>query len=176
VSAELDLWLVRHGATEWSQAGRINGWTDVPLSESGRAQARTLAAGLDASRFQGIWSSDLQRAVETARLAVGTACQDPRLRELDFGQLEGRTWDECSPRVQRSLLDFDRFAAPGGESVNQLRSRVLAFIDSLPHGAHLVFTHGGVIRVLRQSPGRVRDATDKPSRTHVAPGEIVRVS
>jgi probable phosphoglycerate mutase len=170
VTASVELCLVRHCATEWGEAGRIQGRTDVPLSDAGRAQARTLAGTLSAADFSGVWSSDLQRARETARLAVGAAQPDPRLRELDFGELEGRTWDETPPAVQRSMMEFDGFTAPGGESVREMRTRVLDFVASLPPGSHLVFTHGGVIRLLRQhatgeSAGGIR----------VAPGEIVRL-
>ena len=81
------LWLVRHGATDWSDAGRLNGWTDVPLNERGRAQATWLAGQLKGREFVDVWSSDLARAEETARLVLGQPVPDRRLRELDFGAL-----------------------------------------------------------------------------------------
>lgn len=153
MTAHLELCLVRHGATDWSDAGRLNGWTDTPLNAGGRAQAQRLASTLEPRSFAGIWSSDLWRAVDTAQLAGGGAKPDSRLRELDFGDLEGKTWQECSALVQQALLQFDQFAAPGGESVAQLESRVRSFIAELPAGAHLVFTHGGVIRLLQRKTG-----------------------
>jgi probable phosphoglycerate mutase len=142
------LWLVRHGATDWSEAGRFNGWTDVSLNEVGRRQSERLREHLSATHFDGIWSSDLVRATETARLAGSSAVPDRRLREIDFGDLEGLTWAECPAPVQEALVAFERFEAPGGESVTHLRDRALEFIDGLSPGNHLVFTHGGVIRVL----------------------------
>jgi len=148
------LWLVRHGATDWSDAGRLTGWRDIPLNDEGRRQAQLLRTRLRSIEFDGIWSSDLSRAMETARVAVGGARADERLRELDFGELEGRTWDQCSPEVQAELFSFDRFVAPGGESVSELRTRIFAFTDTLPDGRHLIFTHGGVIRVLLRLLGR----------------------
>lgn len=167
VTRGLQLWLVRHGATDWSDAGWLNGWTDVPLNESGRAQARGLAATLDSTEFTRVWSSDLRRATETAKLAVGRSTPDRRLRELDFGRLEGLTWEQCPPDAQRALRDFDGFHAPDGESVAELSRRVRDFVAALTPGEHLVFTHGGVIRVLLRDAG---------SDARVMPGDVVRIS
>ena len=147
------LWLVRHAETDWSATGRLCGWTDVPLSELGRRQARALAWTLAGRRFTTAWSSDLRRAVETARLSYGCVTTDPRLRELNFGSLEGLRWAELTPRTQDALLSFGGFAASEGEDVESLRRRVLAFVDALPLGDHLVFTHGGVIKLLLRHGG-----------------------
>lgn len=162
----VELTLVRHGATDLSDAGQFNGWTDVPLNERGRAQGLALRDRLS-SDYDGIWSSDLLRATETAAIASVIATPDPRLRELDFGEVEGKTWGGCTPDVQRSLLGFDSFEAPGGESTRKLRDRVDDFTSSLEPGRHLLFTHGGVIRVLLRAHGADR---------RVGPGEIVHLS
>ncbi len=167
VAVTTRLWLVRHGATDWSEAGRFNGWTDVSLNEVGRRQSERLREHLRAREFDAIWSSDLVRATETAGLAAGAAVLDRRLREIDFGTLEGLTWAECPARVREALIGFEGFEAPGGESLNRLRDRVLEFVDGLTHGDHLIFTHGGVIRVLSRAAGR--DA-------QVEPGNLLRVS
>jgi probable phosphoglycerate mutase len=167
VAMSARVWLVRHGATDWSDAGRLTGWRDIPLNDVGRRQARLLRRRLRSIEFDGIWSSDQSRAMETARVAVGGARADERLRELDFGELEGRTWDQCSPEAQAELVSFDRFVAPGGESASELRDRVLAFTDTLSDGRHLVFTHGGVIRVLLRLTGR-----DHP----VPPGGLMQLT
>ncbi|GIW25852.1 histidine phosphatase family protein [Meiothermus sp.] len=147
-----ELWLVRHGQTPWNVEGRLTGWTDVPLTPLGEQQALALRAWLSVERFGQVLASDLQRAVQTARLAYG----EPQgvlaeLRELNFGDLEGLRWVEL-PEVQRNaLLAFEGFQAPGGESTAQLRRRVYAHFDQLPPGRHLIFTHGGVLRmVLRE--------------------------
>jgi probable phosphoglycerate mutase len=163
----IGLWLVRHGATSWSDAGRLNGWTDVHLNEPGRASARRLRPRLSRTSFAGIWSSDLRRSTETALLAVGGAAADSRLRELDFGDLEGSRWEELPPHIQDALLLFDAFAAPGGESVQDLRNRVVEFTANLAPGEHLVFTHGGIIRLLLRETGSDRT---------VVPGAVVRVA
>ena len=146
------LWLVRHAQTDWSGTGRLCGWTDVPLNAHGRDQARALAWTLAGHRFTSAWSSDLGRAVETAVLSYGNAVTDPRPRELNFGAFEGLQWADLAPPIQEAMLSFDDFAAPDGEAVDALRQRVLAFVTELPPGDHLVFTHGGVMRmVLRQA-------------------------
>src|SRR5206468_4159010 len=117
--------------------------------------------------FAGVWSSDLSRCTETARLAAGGARRDERLRELNFGTLEGLRWADCSDEIRRSLLAFDDFRAPGGESVRDLRERVGSFLGSLEGGEHLVFTHGGVIRSLLRE--RARDRFVEPGAVVLLP-------
>ena len=159
----LNLWLARHGSTEWTDQGRLCGWSDPPLNPGGRAQADRVRRQLAGLEFAGTWTSDLIRASGFAELAGVTARPDRRLRELDFGDLEGKTWSDLDPGVQESLAVVDGFAAPGGESVADLEARVGSFIDDLDRGNHLIFTHGGVIRLL----GRRLGVTLGP-----APGEV----
>jgi probable phosphoglycerate mutase len=166
VAMNLDIWLVRHGATDWTAGRRFCGWSDPPLSERGRWQAKALRPRLDAYRFDSVMSSNSIRAVETARLAYGEPLQDERLRELDFGDIEGQTWAECSPDVRERLLDFDSFEAPNGESVAQLTARVTQVLSELREGRHLIVTHGGVIRVLMGSRGM---------ESYPEPGDLSRV-
>lgn len=147
------LWLVRHGETEWNTARRFQGSTDLPLNDAGRNQAASLAVALTGRTFDGVWSSDLIRAVETARIAVGEPAVDERLREMDFGEMEGEVWDELPADVQAALVRFDGFEAPGGESIDAFRARVVEFCDALPAGDHLLVTHGGVVRLLRRACG-----------------------
>jgi probable phosphoglycerate mutase len=146
--------LVRHGATVHGEEGRFSGWARVPLSADGRRQAREVGRSLRGRRYDGVWSSDLPRAMETARLASLDAVIDPRLRELDFGELEGARWEDIPANLQAELVTFDGFRAPGGESVDELRERVRSFISDLAPGAHLLVTHGGVIRSLLRQAGR----------------------
>jgi probable phosphoglycerate mutase len=125
----------------------------VPLTEHGEEQASALRPLLAGKRFDGVWSSDLRRTVTTARLAWGEPRQDARLREMGFGSLEGRLWEALEPSLQESLARFEDFVAPGGESLEDLRARVLSFLDGLAAGRHLVFTHGGVVRLLSREVG-----------------------
>jgi probable phosphoglycerate mutase len=148
-----ELWLVRHGETPASRDQTLAGWADVPLTEHGEEQALALRPLLVGERFDGVWASDLRRAVTTARLAWGEPSQDSRLREMGFGELEGRLWETLEPHVREGLARFEGFAAPGGESFDDLRARVLSFLGGLPAGRHLVFTHGGVVRLLSREVG-----------------------
>jgi probable phosphoglycerate mutase len=149
----VNLVLVRHGATDMSDQGRLNGWLDVPLNDRGRDQAGQLRRALADRSFDGVWSSDLLRAEQTAWVAGFEPTADHRLRELDFGELEGSTWDDCDPDMRTSLLRFDGFVAPGGESVEAMRGRVRDLIEGLSSGTHLLFTHGGPIRLVLRAMG-----------------------
>lgn len=147
--------MVRHGQTLWNAQGRLTGWADVPLSPLGREQARRLGVWLQRERFDRVVASDLQRAVETAHLAY--AEPEERLwalREIDFGELDGLLWAELPEEHRQALLRFDGFQAPGGESVEGFRSRVHAALSALPEGRLLVFTHGGVLRLVLRELGQ----------------------
>jgi probable phosphoglycerate mutase len=146
--------LVRHGETPASRDGFLAGWTNVPLTEVGQDQARALRPLLAAQTFTSAWSSDLDRTMATARLAYGETFTDRRLRELHFGELEGQPWREIDAHHQEALLAFEGFAAPGGESLVDLRLRVLAFVADLDPGRHLIFTHGVVIALLGREVGQ----------------------
>ena len=151
-----ELWLVRHGETPASRERTLAGWSDVPLTERGEAQAAALRPVFADEPFDGVWSSDLVRAVTTARLAWGEPSQDRRLRELSFGELEGADYMTVDSRVQEALRRFEGFVAPGGESFDDLRARVMSFVDGLPPGRHALFTHGGVVRLLARELGEDR--------------------
>lgn len=147
----VEVWIVRHGETTMNAGGLLNGRGDALLTELGRRQAGWLRPVLAGERFDSVWSSDLRRAVDTARLAWGEPRIDSRLREIDFGRLEGRPYDALPAEHKQGLLRFEDFRAPDGESLEELSSRVVEFLDTLEPGRHLVFTHGGVSRaVLRQ--------------------------
>ncbi len=149
----LEIWLVRHGETPASRDGVLAGWADVPLTPRGVAQAEAVRPALGGGAFDSVWSSDLQRAVDTARLAWGDARRDARLREINFGELEGQAWATLDPAVRRSFAEFNGFDPAGGETLARMRERVLAFLGELPAGRHLLFTHGGVIRMLTRECG-----------------------
>ncbi|HHQ47673.1 MAG TPA: histidine phosphatase family protein [Acidobacteria bacterium] len=149
----LELWLIRHGETTRSAAHEVAGWSDPPLTERGRREIEGLREFLAGHEFDGVWSSDLRRTVESARLAWGEPIQDQRLREINFGELEERPFVEVDPGVASEVMEFRHFDLPGGESLEAFRERVRAFVDELPPGRHLLFVHGGVIRALTQDLG-----------------------
>jgi len=149
----LELWLVRHGETTCSRDGILAGWADIPLTERGVAQAEAVRPVLAGETFVRVWSSDLQRAVQTALKAWGPPIADPRLREINFGELEGARWETLDPAYKRALADFDGFCPPGGETLEDVRERIAGFVAELPAGRHLLFTHGGIIRLLTREVG-----------------------
>lgn len=154
------VWLVRHGETAWNLAGRMQGHTDVLLTERGRAQAEALAARLREAPPARIVSSDLSRALETARI-VGAACgvepvADAGLREQDLGAWEGRTFAEVEalePEVAARFRRRDPDARPaGGETRGELSARVWARFEAHAApgspGPLLVVSHGGALQTV----------------------------
>jgi len=151
-----ELWLVRHGETPASRGRTLAGWIDVPLTPRGEDEARSLRPQLQGAPFDGVWSSDLRRAITTARLAWGEPRQDGRLREIHFGALEGIAYETMDRQWLEGLMRFEGFEAPEGESFVRLRQRVMSFVGDLPPGRHLLFTHGGVVRLLAREVGEDR--------------------
>ncbi|MBS2038382.1 histidine phosphatase family protein [bacterium] len=142
------VWLVRHGETVWNAEHKISGWVDVELSQRGQQMARDLRAKLEREHFDGVWSSDLKRAMDTAELAYRRPEKvDARLRELDFGPLEGLNWMTMPPEHKREVQDFCENCTRGGETISSFEQRVCSFLDHLQPGRHLLFVHAGVIRV-----------------------------
>jgi probable phosphoglycerate mutase len=162
----VDLFIVRHGETEWNREGRIQGHRDSPLTERGLAQARAAAARLARERLDALYSSDLGRARETAREVVATTRLpvrlDAGLRERAFGVLEGKTWQEISrehPVDARLLAEDPSHPVPRGESLVQFRDRALGALRRIAveaGGARVaVVTHGGVLSVLYRDALRI---------------------
>ena len=149
----VELWLVRHGETTYNAARRIAGWCDPPLTELGREQAAAVAPLLEGRTFDSVWSSDLQRAVETSRLAWGEVTPDRRLRECNFGIYEGLPFDEVDAADASVFLEFRDFDMENGDSHESFLGRIEEFVDGLHPGRHLLFAHGGVIRILTQDLG-----------------------
>jgi probable phosphoglycerate mutase len=157
MSTTVEIWLVRHGETTANAANVLSGWSDVPLTARGEEQARALRPALAGERFDSVWSSDLRRAIDTARLASDVPARtDARLREMSFGEIEARPWSEIDAGLREGILGFVAFRAPGGESLAEFKARVLAFADGLPPGRHLIFSHGGTIRALTMDLGEDR--------------------
>ena len=134
----LTLVLTRHGLTDRSEPEQHLGQRmDVSINEAGRLQAEALARRLAPVRFDRVITSPLFRARETAAIVGhGAAIEaDPRLREMDYGAWEGRTYaqiDATDAALRREWeLAPDRLACPGGESGNDVAERVRSFLDDL---------------------------------------------
>ncbi|MGC2192575.1 MAG: histidine phosphatase family protein [Candidatus Dormiibacterota bacterium] len=158
--SERVIWLVRHGESTWNARGLVQGQTQVPvLTRRGVAQAQEVARQLADEPVGVVWSSDLQRALQTADpiaaalgLPVGS---DRRLRERSYGRAEGTGTRTLSPRFSGirygRVTDADA-APPNGESIRELYARaadIVEAIQQLPEPGDLVLvTHGGMVRVL----------------------------
>ncbi len=144
------VFLVRHGETEWSLNGRHTGTTDIPLTEHGRQVARLWQPILAKESFSLALTSPMQRARETCRLAgLGDVTTvEPDLVEWNYGRDEGLTTDQIHATVPDWLLFRD--GCPGGEQPGEIGARVDRVIAKVRavDGDVILFAHGHVLRVL----------------------------
>ena len=148
---ERQVYVVRHGETTWAASGRHTGRTDIPLTDTGRAQAAAIGARLTGRRFALVLTSPLMRASETAALAgFADAIRDPDLQEWDYGVFEGRT----SAEIRETEPDWTiwRGPWPEGETIDEVAARADRVIAQCRapevDGDSLVFAHGHLLRVL----------------------------
>jgi probable phosphoglycerate mutase len=145
-----EVWLMRHGETEWSVAGRHTGSTDVPLTDAGRAAARRIGTLLAAQSFAAVCTSPMARARETCELAglAADAVLVDDLREWDYGDYEGMT--TAAIREARPGWTVWQDGCPGGETAVDVAARVDRVIALLLEydGAVAVVGHGHCLRVL----------------------------
>jgi probable phosphoglycerate mutase len=148
-----ELWLLRHGATEWARSGRHTGRTDLPLLPEGEEEARRLAPLLASRTFDAVLVSPLQRARRTCELAGlgerAEVCDD--LREWDYGAYEGITTAE----IRRSVPEWTVWShpCPDGESAADVQERcqrliILALARLGSEGRVALFAHGHILRSL----------------------------
>lgn len=151
---KIELWLVRHGETQWSLDGRHTSWTDIPLTEHGRQRALELRDFLAGKKFAAVFVSPRQRARETCEIAGygAIAVVDDNLQEWNYGESEGKT------TVQMREIhgqDWSVWTDPiiGGESLEQVGERADAMIakslNSAPSGGPVaLFAHAHILRIL----------------------------
>ena len=154
------LLLVRHGDAQPSSSERLWGYSNVTLSATGIRQVERLRDRLATEKIDTVYSSDLERALLTARTIASehnleiTPC--PELREINFGQLEGLTFDrirQLYPEVTRLVLGRSpKLKYPGGESLDEFNNRVSRFMGRLENHADeatiLIVAHSGPLRLL----------------------------
>lgn len=135
------LYIVRHGQTDWNVERRIQGWMDIPLNDVGRAQAAELKEKLKDVDFAFCFSSDLQRAVETAHILTNSmeVRKDERLRERNFGPWEGFSFSAYDHALHGKDVESDAM----------VQERAFACLEDIavlhPHGHILIATHGGLM-------------------------------
>ncbi|WP_353244355.1 2,3-diphosphoglycerate-dependent phosphoglycerate mutase GpmB [Providencia sp.] len=150
----LQVYLVRHGETEWNLARRIQGQSDSPLTATGRLQAKQVAERIKSEGITHIITSDMGRTLETAQIIASVCgCEiitEPRLRELNMGVLEQRAIESLTEEEEqwrKSLVDGTHGGRiPNGESMEELYTRMFAALNScldLPEGSRpLLVSHG----------------------------------
>ncbi|MDR3095970.1 MAG: histidine phosphatase family protein [Paraburkholderia sp.] len=130
-AASGEVWLIRHGETEWSRSGQHTGRTDIALTDHGRAQALALARPLAAQRFDAVLASPMSRAIETCQLAgLGEEMMvSADLHEWDYGIYEGRTTAE----IRKTEPDWSVWHSliPHGESLTQIEARARGVVENL---------------------------------------------
>ncbi|MGF7185780.1 alpha-ribazole phosphatase [Desulfitispora alkaliphila] len=159
-SSKTELYLIRHGETEWNIAQRYQGHTDVGLSDVGREQTQLVAKRLKEQGVDIVYSSDLVRAHDTAKqIGLETGAEvivNSDLRELNFGEWEGKTFTEIQNEygdlVERWYRDPVNLLIPGGEKFTDLRQRSSDFVGKILEdnkGKRIaVVSHGGTIRTI----------------------------
>jgi len=153
VAASLpEIWLGRHGETEWTISRQHTGTTDIPLTGRGREEAKLLGQSFADAEFDLVLSSPLSRAVDTARLTGLEPTLDVRLVEWDYGDYEGLTTAE----IKRDRPDWDlwRDGCPGGETAADVGARLRPLLEELrahDDGRVAIFGHGHCLRALAGS-------------------------
>ncbi|MCX7981728.1 MAG: histidine phosphatase family protein [Syntrophales bacterium] len=139
VNEQMEIILVRHGETPWNREERVQGISDIELSEEGRDQARRLATALREKAFGSIYSSPLSRALETARIINihhGLSIQvREELREMDQGVFEGMSFRELMEKegefLSRWIKDPASVTMPGGESLLDVQRRAWPVVEEI---------------------------------------------
>jgi alpha-ribazole phosphatase len=152
--------LVRHGETIWNHTSRYQGHTDIELSETGRNQAKLLAAELKKEKVKAVYSSDLKRAYETAAILASLhnlpVQVTEQLREINFGEWEGLTYQEIMEKYKDLASEWYQYPGkvrlPGGENFEELKGRAYSAALDLMYqndpGTIIVVAHGGTIRAI----------------------------
>jgi broad specificity phosphatase PhoE len=144
-----EVWLVRHGETEWSRDHKHTSFTDLPLTENGVDVAKKLEQRLEGNEFDLVLSSPRERARRTAELAgFGDTELDADLVEWNYGEYEGITTNE----IRETVPDWTVWTheSPGGETAAQVTERLDRVVNRLRayEGRSLVFGHGHALRAL----------------------------
>ncbi len=148
-----EIWLIRHGETEWSLSGAHTSRTDIPLTDHGRRRAEELKAFLNGKKFAAVFTSPMQRARDTCRIAgyADVATVDEGLREWNYGIFEGKTTKEI--RVDHPDWSVWKDEIVDGEPVEHVGERAdgviaRALAAAGEHGTVALFAHAHILRIL----------------------------
>lgn len=155
------IFLIRHGETEWNKIGRLQGNSDVKLSPEGINQAKLLAERAPFKKVDAIYSSDLSRAFDTAKILSAKFNVMPvkttnKLREMSFGDWEGKDLKEFTAQAPGNFEDFfikpDKVHPPNGETFLECQARVMNALDEIivehENQSVIIVSHGAAIRLI----------------------------
>jgi broad specificity phosphatase PhoE len=153
MSTGTELWLVRHGETEWSLSGAHTSRTDIPLTDAGRKRAEKLKDYLKGTAFAAVFESPMQRARETCAIAGfgDQAVVENGLMEWDYGVYEGKTTKEIQAEIPGWSVWKDEIV--GGETVEHVGERadgvIARALAATPDGGRVaLFAHAHILRIL----------------------------
>jgi probable phosphoglycerate mutase len=154
MSAKVEIWLIRHGETEWSLSGAHTSTTDIPLTEHGRQRAVELREYLAGKKFAAVFTSPMVRARETCEIAgYGDVAQvEPGLMEWNYGESEGKTTKEMREKYGPAWSVWSSEIV-GGEAVEHVGERAdgviaKAVVAAGDGGAVALFAHAHILRIL----------------------------
>jgi len=171
----LEIYIARHGQTEWNQEGRLQGWLNSPLTSKGIESAKHLGKKLDAVRFDAFYSSPSPRAYETLEIAINKPKEhfylDERLKEIGLGAWQGKLIDEIKKEYTTAYHDYyhnpEVFTLDGAENYFDLKMRVSHFLKEVTEMHFtkdqkkkvLVVTHGVTLMMMRLlfNEGQIKD-------------------
>ncbi len=157
----IEFYIFRHGQTDWNKLQKVQGNTDIPLNDFGRKEALSLRDFFSNLNIDYVYTSDLQRAYETAKIVFEDSSipikKSPELREANFGEVEGMHVEELLSKFSTKFWDIhkggveaDEFSYPGGETRGEVRERLISFIDKVRSESSTsrvaLSTHGGALR------------------------------
>ena len=152
----MNIWITRHGQTDYNKARIMQGRHDIPLNDTGISQAKRARALIDGMKFDAVYSSPLIRAVKTAAILGDIdekdVIRDERIIETNFGKYEARSYYKMGPAMTLYWTLPEVFSAPEGvETVEEMARRASDFmreIEASDYKNVLVVCHGGIIRAL----------------------------
>jgi len=156
-----EIFIVRHGQTDWNLEGRIQGNLDIPLNFTGIRQSKVFAESIIAEHYDAVFSSDLQRAIQTARIIADwlqiPVISDMRLREVNHGAWEGMLIRDVRSHFNEEYVAFrsDQPGGrpPGGETLREASARIEAAVEEFagrhPYGRFVLASHGLALAILR---------------------------
>ena len=183
----MEMYIIRHGLTDWNKNGRLQGRVDTSLNDEGRAQAEAARQRFEelGVKFDRVYTSHLQRAMDTASIVSGRGkgdmILDDRIIEIDYGQMDGLSFDEVTDEMREFFIHPDTVLPPEGvETMEHMTARTAAFLHDVRKWSRrqtvLVVSHAIVIRAIFAALKGLEKPDAEIWRSRVGNCEIYHVS